>query len=467
MSQLGGEVRWWGLEFGDLFRRRIWMVLLWMLALVVLWVVWPIRLALLAGGLAWVVARVVKRYRGGRTLADHAQERQQAQIIAGVLAAWVPLMHALGIALRRGAQGVELPLVTQCWWADGFLFLRVTIPLGLSRGALDARTDVIAENLGARLVRVFDAPGGAVLRIEFIDRLADSVTLRLEESVELEDVPLGIRDDGYLWTYRLGPHTLVAGCSGSGKASLVWGLILGVAPAIRAGLVQVHGVDLKGAMELGMGRNLLTRFADTPETAVQVLEDAVAAMQERARQLSGVTRQHTPTVNRPHVVILIDEIAALTAYLGDRDLVKRANSAIAMLCSQGRAVGYTVFACLQDPRKETLPMRGLFTQTIGLRLRDATETAMVLGDGMRDRGALCDRIPASTPGVAYVVPEDGGDPLRVRARFAPDELIREAAARFPAPVQVPVIVRERQDAEAARAGRRTRNNQAANLEEEK
>lgn len=30
---------------------------------------------------------------------------------------------------------------------------------------------------------------------------------------------------------------------------------------------------------------------------------------------------------------------------------------------------------------ETLPVRGLFTQMIGLRLKDAEETRMVLGDG--------------------------------------------------------------------------------------
>src|SRR3546814_4268572 len=68
-------------------------------------------------------------------------------------------------------------------------------------------------------------------------------------------------------------------------------------------------------------------------------------------------------IESPTVVVLIDELAALTAYETDRDLLRRANSALATLASQGRAVGFIVFACLQDPRKETLPARGLFTQT--------------------------------------------------------------------------------------------------------
>ncbi|WP_460580976.1 hypothetical protein [Humibacter ginsengisoli] len=135
-------------------------------------------------------------------------------------------------------------------------------------------------------------------------------------------------------------------------------------------------------------------------------------------------------------------MAALTAYQTDRELLRRANAALALLCSQGRAVGYTVFACLQDPRKETLPMRGLFTQTIGLRLRDAMETAMVLGEGMRDHGALCHKIPATTPGVGYVVPEDGSDPIRVRAGNVSDDMIQYAAWNYPAPKQIPVTLPE-------------------------
>ena len=40
---------------------------------------------------------------------------------------------------------------------------------------------------------------------------------------------------------RLGVHTLVAGATGAGKASAVHGLLIGLGPAIKAGVVQVHG----------------------------------------------------------------------------------------------------------------------------------------------------------------------------------------------------------------------------------
>lgn len=195
-------------------------------------------------------------------------------------------------------------------------------------------------------------------------------------------------------------------------------------------------------MELALGQSLLTRFASDAERSVIVLEEAVEAMQQRARDLAGKTRQHVASIDSPTIVILIDELAALTAYETDRDRLRRANAALATLASQGRAVGFMVFACLQDPRKETLPARGLFTQTVGLRLRDRMETAMVLGDGAVADGARCHEISPDTQGVAYVLPDDGRPPERVRAGLITDDMIRDISSRFAAPRQIPVVVPE-------------------------
>ena len=91
-------------------------------------------------------------------------------------------------------------------------------------------------------------------------------------------------------------------------------------------------------------------------------------------------------------MVMIDELAALTAYCAERELQRRAEMALNLLCSQGRAPGFVVFACLQDPRKEVIPSRGLFTQMVGLRLKDLSETAMVLGELAVQSGAHCHRI---------------------------------------------------------------------------
>ncbi len=131
------------------------------------------------------------------------------------------------------------------------------------------------------------------------------------------------------------------------------------------------------------------------------------------------TRQHVQSVDEPMVIIVIDELAALIAYSPDRDLTRRAEAALSVILSQGRAVGYVVFAFLQDPRKETVRMRHLFTQSIGLRLRDREEVTMVLGDGALRRGARCHKIPHTTPGVGYALGggrPSGPGPGRLRQR---------------------------------------------------
>ena len=55
---------------------------------------------------------------------------------------------------------------------------------------------------------------------------------------------------------------------------------------------------------------------------------------------------------------------------------------------------------------------------------------LVLGDGMRERGALCDRIPQAMPGVGYVVLDGDPTPVRVRFSYLTDTHIRDMAARY-------------------------------------
>lgn len=184
-------------------------------------------------------------------------------------------------------------------------------------------------------------------------------------------------------------------------------------------------------MELGIGRPMFARFASRDFTEMaQMLEQAAATAQDRATRLAGATRQHCPTPAEPLVVLVIDELANLTAYLTERQLKDRIKAALGIVLTQGRAVGVHVVAAIQDPRKEVLPARGLFPTRIGLRLSEPGEVDMVLGDGMRDRGALCDRIPQTQPGVGYVALEGDPTPMRVRFSYLEDDDIRAMAHTY-------------------------------------
>jgi DNA segregation ATPase FtsK/SpoIIIE, S-DNA-T family len=150
-------------------------------------------------------------------------------------------------------------------------------------------------------------------------------------------------------------------------------------------------------------------------------------MRERQASLRGVTRLHQPSQAEPLIVILIDELAAL-AYVNERDVKRRIENALGLLLSQGRAVGVSIVGAIQDPRKDVLPDRDLFPVRVALRLTESEQVHLVLGPGARDRGARCDQIPHSLPGVGFVQIDGVAEPVRVRFAHVTDDHIHTLAA---------------------------------------
>lgn len=255
-------------------------------------------------------------------------------------------------------------------------------------------------------------------------------------SVQTDKVLVGRTEEDAPWSLPL-ISTVLAGSSGS-QGSVMWAIVLALGPAVRIGLVELLGIDLKGGVEMKMAPKLFTRLATTAEEAVQLLEETVISMQRRLDEMGGVTRLHEPKVGAPAVVVVIDELAALTSYITDRDLKKRGEAALALILTMGRAPGFHVLAFVQDPRKEVLGMRQHFKQLFGLRLAEKEEVAMVLGEGAVARGAACHKIPPGKPGTGYVRGENGMI-TRVRAGFVTDAMLRQANELFRAPRQIPII----------------------------
>jgi S-DNA-T family DNA segregation ATPase FtsK/SpoIIIE len=305
----------------------------------------------------------------------------------------------------------------------------------------ERRSDALAHAFGARSCQVTalaGRPGYLELTVGRHDPLAQVVpALPVPEAdaVDLDAVPVGVTEAGDPWHLAVagGSHTLVAGCTGSGKGSVVWSLLRGLAPAVRAGWVQVWGCDPKGGMELAPGAAMFARFAWRPEAMVELLEDAARLMLARGDRLRGVARLHTPTVDEPAVVVVVDELAKLTAYETDAALRRRAVQALSVLLTQGRAPAVTVVAALQDPRKDVVSFRDLFPVRVALRMTEADQTRQVLGAGAHDRGAVCERIPRALPGVGYVLLDGHQHPTRVRAAWVDDDDIAGMADDHPAP----------------------------------
>ncbi|MBX9639308.1 MAG: cell division protein FtsK [Mycobacteriaceae bacterium] len=310
------------------------------------------------------------------------------------------------------------------------LRLTVRARMGQTVEDLERAVPAIRDAAGAYSARaVVVSPG--TLRIELVmrEQLSTIGHAAPATAVATTRIKLGRREDGSAWILSLsGRHTLTVGCSGAGKGSVFWGIACGLGPAVAAGFVHLIGIDLKYGIELSTGAGLFTKIATTEADAVRTLAGLEKLMEKRGHEMAGRTREHRPTTASPLVVLLIDELAGITAYMSDPALRKEAAASLSRILTKGRALGIVVAAFLQDPRKEVLPMRGLFTQTVALRLRSRDEVTMVLGDGLADK-APAHRISPDRPGTGYVIAEDG-HATKVRSDFWSDDQIRTTARQY-------------------------------------
>ncbi|MFC5993640.1 FtsK/SpoIIIE domain-containing protein [Pseudonocardia hispaniensis] len=245
------------------------------------------------------------------------------------------------------------------------------------------------------------------------------------ESVDLRRVWSGRTEYGTDWHQSLaGGHTLYAGATGAGKGSFCWAPLVSIAPAIQDGLVRVSGIDPKG-MELAYGRQVFHRYAVTSKDALALLDDLIEGMEARKTEFAGRLRAIPATREHPWELLEFDEIGALLRYIGDRKTREAITDRVAVLTTQGRALGYTVRGYVQEPTKDTVPVRELFPRRACLRVAAKSHVAMVLGDHAYDRGAWANRIGESDPGVAYLFGEGIREPLRVRSAWVPDQTIKE------------------------------------------
>lgn len=305
--------------------------------------------------------------------------------------------------------------------------LLIGLPVGMAPADLQKVCDGVAHAFRARECRVTSAkPGSAWLEVHHRDVLEPVVPpIARKELADLSGIPIGACEDGDAWRLRLsGTHVLIAGATGSGKGSVLWSLLHGLGSDIRQGRVQVWAMDPKGGMELRPGQGLFCRFEDSSAEAMcSAVEDLVGLKDRRAKALAGRgLRSHTASVDEPHVVLIIDELATLTA-MADRAVTNRFERALGLLLTQGRACGITVVAAVQDPGKDVVGWRDLFPTRVAMRLDNPIQVDMVLGDGARDRGARADHISEMTPGVAYVRVEGSRELRRVRSAYLDDQAI--------------------------------------------
>ncbi len=337
--------------------------------------------------------------------------------------------HATGQILTPRVSGVCLTASGEC--------ISLELPVGLPPEELTRKAGVLAHALGTtRPLRVqVSTARGARVWVHRRNPLAATVPPLPMPTLDvqlLKTLSIGKTETGQPWSVPVwGSHIFCGGLTGSGKGSILWSLLHGLAPFIREGLVQIWAVDPKGGMELEHGAGLFTRFErDDPQAMAQLLEDAATEMDTRCRSVRSTTRLVTPTPAMPLVVVIVDELASLTSLCMDRKIGIRVERALGLLATKGRAPGFALVAFTQEVSKETARWRDLFPTKIALRLAKPVEVDMVLGDGAWQAGAQADAIPRHTPGSGYVLDETSNTPVGVRASWIDDNTITRLAATY-------------------------------------
>jgi S-DNA-T family DNA segregation ATPase FtsK/SpoIIIE len=350
-----------------------------------------------------------------------------------VVLAITPLGRALG-RTRRPAP-VQLPKVLGVRSGASWDLVRVRLLPGQKPEDVDEATRALASARRVARCQVRELTPN-VVSIDFQRRnlLAHPVSCPdltalagiPGETVDLRRVWAGRTEYGRDWHLPLtGPasHTLTAGATGAGKNSVMWCPLVTIAPAIRDGLVRVSGIDPKG-MELAYGRGIFARYAVTGPEALTVLDELIEEMAARKAAFAGRVRVVPITREHPLELLEFDEIGALTKYT-DRKTRDAITERLALLTTQGRALGVTVRGYVQEPTKDTVPVRELFPRRICLRVSAKSHVGMVLGDQAYDRGAWANRITDTEAGVGYVFGEGIREPLRIRAGWVPDNTIKD------------------------------------------
>jgi S-DNA-T family DNA segregation ATPase FtsK/SpoIIIE len=351
---------------------------------------------------------------------------------------WFELMDGCGL-VETTDRGEYFPQIARLTSYRDRDHLILTLPAGQVPDDIINSADALAHGLRAWRVTARNlGRGQVILVVHWVDPLADPLAPDLPHHPDDPDDPdddpdrparfvitpegvirrlaavvVGRAESGGPWTLALlpGRHLLVSGSTGSGKSGLIWAILWDLADLIRAGWVTVTAFDPK-YIEL---RDLAVTGLGTVHTDVAAMPDElerlVAEMDARCTRIEG--RQHVPSLAEPVRLVVIDELATLTA-LADTKSRRRVEDGLGHLLSRGRAAGFELILTSVEATKDVVRWRGLCSTRVCYRTDDDGAADLVLGDGARDRGAATELISEGTPGIAYTRTEGRRDIARVR-----------------------------------------------------
>lgn len=169
-------------------------------------------------------------------------------------------------------------------------------------------------------------------------------------------------------------NTLIAGTTGSGKSTVLHGVIHAICCEQSAVVCNLWIADPKRVdmIEwLDMKTPQLARYANTTEDIKRMIEDLVEVMEERFRYMES---HRIKDYDGKRIYLIVDELGDLV--MNDRHIV----DSLKRILQLGRAAGIRTILCTQSPSRQTLPavLQVNFTARLALRCVSAIESRQVL-----------------------------------------------------------------------------------------
>jgi S-DNA-T family DNA segregation ATPase FtsK/SpoIIIE len=189
---------------------------------------------------------------------------------------------------------------------------------------------------------------------------------------------LGMAADGMPLLLRVSApdvaHVLIAGTTGSGKSEAARTMLASLVMFQRPRDVQIIIIDPKASE--------FRPFEQLPHLLCPIIknvEDAVANLEWLVEEM---TRRQSEGIVRPHVIVVIDELADLMMQGGGE-----VEEYLTRLVQRGRSAGISVVACTQKPTAAVLG--GLVTANFPVRLVGKVTSAneALVASGVAQSGA--------------------------------------------------------------------------------
>ncbi|CAN02359.1 conserved hypothetical protein [Clavibacter michiganensis subsp. michiganensis NCPPB 382] len=286
---------------------------------------------------------------------------------------------------------------------------------------------------------------------KLIGKKFDAAFLDANKAVTPMKLPLAVRDDDSAWALSV-HHTLVIGVTGTGKGSVINGMIRQLSPFVEQGIVKMYGADPKlSELYPYTASRLFEELAFDNDDMVALIDTVFNIMEHRKRSKvmdltnANLGRSTKYTPETPLIVLTIDEFLVLIVILMEMKAAgKKVLAQLTQIMAQGRSLGIYIVAAVQEGDKELLGrMRNNFNNVIVLRQPSVYFNDLFLGEGAAAAGYDSTKIiPGDenngfiSAGIGFV--KDGGGALsRVRFAYLSDQDIAALILAHPGTASPP------------------------------